>query len=221
MTRLDADRGGIMGESDRHSSESLKGKISAARRPLYARPRFSFLALLILLGGGFWCFLLWRQSDLLFEGGRLQMDRLPEAFRRQSESLRRGSEQLRLQSERVSTRDAETLLRGLQEKAVSLQGQGESFLQSKDWQGQLDDLRRDLASHRDAATGAVREKWTDALAQAEELARKTRASEAWKRGRELPADLENLLKLVQALKTFSGEKSASEPPLTAEKESAF
>ncbi len=210
-----------MGRPEHPSETSLKGKISTARRPLYARPRFSFLAAVVLLGLGVWCFLLWRERDLLFEGGRFQMSRFPEALRRQSESLRRGSEQLRQQSECVSTRDVESLLRGMHAKAMSLQERGESYLQSKDWQGQLDDLRRELASQRDAATGSVREKWEDALAQVEALGRKTRESEAWKRGKELPDDLKTLLDLVETLKSFSGEKPSSETPLTAEKESGF
>ncbi|HNY27865.1 MAG TPA: hypothetical protein PLA90_17620 [Candidatus Sumerlaeota bacterium] len=220
MTRRDGDAEAIMGDSNHPSEVSLKGKISAAHRPLYARPRFSFLALLVLLGLGVWCFVLWRESDRVFVNGRLQMDRLPEAFRRQSEFLRRGSEQLRRQSERVSTRDVETLLQGLQDKAMTLQERGESYLQSKDWQGQLDDLRRELAARRDAATGTVREKWEEALKQAEELGRKTRESDAWKRGQELPGDFKTLLDLVQTLKSFQGEKSESKAPLTAEKEGA-
>jgi hypothetical protein len=209
-----------MGDSNHVSEASLKGKISAAHRPLYARPRFSFLALLVLLGLGIWCFVLWRESDLVFVNGRLQMDRLPEAFRRQSDFLRRGSEQLRRQSERVSSPDVETLLRGLQDKASALQGRGESYLESKDWQGQLDELRGELAARRDAATGAVREKWGEALKQAEELGRKTRESEVWKRGKELPDDFKTLLDLVQTLKSFQGGKSGSQAPLTAEKEGA-
>jgi hypothetical protein len=207
-----------MGDRERPSEHPLKGRIASARRPLYARPRFSFLALLILIGLGFWCFLLWRQSDLLFSHGRFEVGRLPEAFQRQSESLRRGTEQLRRHSERVSSSDIEGLLRSLQDKAISLQERGDSYLQSKDWQEELDDLRRELAAQRDAATGVVREKWDKALNQAEELTRKTRESEAWKRGKEFPEDLKTLLELVRTLKSFSGGKSEPSPPLTAEKE---